>query len=550
MRLRSLIILVAAVVFLVGAAFAQPGGAKTAEDHNRLGLQQANRNEHTAAVASYSKCVALDPKHRECFYNRGYAYWEMKKFAEAEKDFSRAIALKPNDAAAYNMRGTTFYQRGMYAEAVDDYNKTVAIDPKRVTAYYNRGLSHYYLKNYLLAKKDFNRVLAITPGDTDALYQRGKVRSETEEKFGAIADLKAVLKIDPSHQKAKTLLASLELQPETAPTKLPSLSEALAKKNGDRMELIGTGLSVQSPAPFQLKQDKADPLIENQTANVFWTLDHKDIFANVRYVKETGGKTPRQDLESMAKLMSEMNNVPIPRIVDITFLGQPAVQYEEEFVDAYDPKKVKRKRKMLAYGSAGEITSFQISYPMADATAATIADQIFKSFQKAGTVAESVLKMPPANWQYVDLRGLRFEVPDAKAAKSCGVKVTGPTAYDSAPVCYEWGGNTIVRAEYRSYNVPVPTPELSAQMYITSAKQLDIDTKSTAARTYTIETATIAGAEAVKVKAYSGYGSVGTNEEVFFIRRGSAFWMVHTYEFIRWNYTRDAVKRIATSMGF
>lgn len=547
----------AVVAFTAAAAVAQPTNLKTADDYNRLGLQQANRSEHVAAVASYSRCIALKPDHSECFYNRGYVYWEMQKFAEAESDFTRVIALDPTNPASYSMRGTVHYAQGQYAKAIPDYSKTISLDPKRVIAYYNRALSYYYDKKYTLAKLDLTNLLKIDPNYVDAYYQRGKMRTESNERVGATADLKAVLRLDPNHQRAKEILAGLEkpiITPTTSGntggTKLPALSQVTAKSAGPRMELKGTGLSVATPQPFEMKQDKPDPLIENQTANVFWTLSHRDIFANVRYVKSTDGKTPRTELEVTAKLVSETNGSPMPRIVDATFLGKPAAQFEEEFVDAYDPKKVKRKRKMLAYGQAGEVTTIQISYPSADATVGGIAESIFCSFQASGAVAQSVSKVPPANWQYMNFKGLRFEVPDAKSVTNCGAKVAGPTIYNSTPYCYTWGENNIVRVEYRTYNIAMPTAAQAAQTHVDILKKIDIDTKTRAARTYSTENIFIAGATAVKVKAYTGYGTAGTNQETFFIRRGNEMWVLETSEFIRWNYTKEAVQRIAASVRF
>ena len=44
---------------------------------------------------------------------------------------------------------------------------------------------------------------------------------------------------------------------------------------------------------------------------------------------------------------------------------------------------------------------------------------------------------------------------------------------------------------------------------------------------------------------------MGSNEEIFFIRRGdSEVWVVHTYEFVRWNFTKEAVERIKASLQF
>ncbi len=60
-------------------------------------------------------------------------------------------------------------------------------------------------------------------------------------------------------------------------------------------------------------------------------MSHNGLWGTVRYIGSTDGKTPRQSLEGTAKFFAESNRMPVAPVVDITFLGQSAVQFEEEF---------------------------------------------------------------------------------------------------------------------------------------------------------------------------------------------------------------------------
>jgi tetratricopeptide (TPR) repeat protein len=506
------------LLFFAPAAFAQTDYLKQCIAYN-------DTNHDAQALAFCTKAIEADPGSEDAYFNRAIVYQRQKNFAAAIADQSKLIEMT-GFAMFYVYRAELNLKQGRPEPALADLN--IAISKKPAGIYGAR-----------------------------AYYYRGTINETRGKTAAAIADYESANKLVPGHYESTQRLAVLK-PAQANSIKLPPLpqpTQAAALKAGwKRMELTGTGLSVGSPAPFELKQDKADPLMETQTAYVFWTLSNGGVFATVMYKRSTDGKTPRQDLEEFAKMADYNDPDAAAKVADTTFLGKPAVQYNVDYIDDYTPGKPKKKRRMIEFGSGGEITGVQVNYLATDLNAAAIADQIFSSFQTGGAVAQSISKMPPANWQWFQLHGLKFQVPstETEAAAECGQKYLNMPAYESSAVCYKWGKSPIADVAYRHYFTVKPSMKMLADAYVRGMKDIDADSKQNFLHQYTVEAVSIPGAaEAFKVKAYTGYGTAGDNEEITFIKRGdNEVWVIHTYEFIRWDFTKDAVKKITASLQF
>lgn len=495
---------------------------------------------------------------------------EKGDLAKAIEHCSKAIAVEPTLEDAYILRASLYKRRGDLDAAIADQTKLIELT-QGMTMFLVYRAELYLMQNKTdAALADLNMAIDKRPDGlfgARAYFYRGTINEARNMIAEAVADYEMAIRLRPHYTEASERLARIRPRlpsPPVSPTPpavvptppavvpTPTPKPVPVANNWNRMVLTGTGLSVESPMPFVLTQDKPDPLSETQTANVFWTMSHAGIFATIRYLKSTDGKTPRQSLEYTAKIFAESNNNPIAPVADVSFMGEPAVQFEEEFTDVYDPAKPRKKRRVVGFGSAGEVTTIQINYPASDAAAASMSEQIFRSFQKQGEQIAETPRMPPANWQFVRFHGLELEVPSLTVAPKCGLNIPDPLLIESDKVCYEWDKSPIVRIDYEMYKptVAVPSAAALAQKMMTLRKELKGESKLDTIEEYSTEPFTVAGADAVKLKIYTGYGIAGTREEIMFIKLANEVWTVRTYEFMRFKYTADAVKRIAASIRF
>ena len=261
----------------ISTGFSKPpaGGA----GHMQRGIELAEQKHYDAAVAEFTKAIEANPKDPRGYINRGTAYRQGGRAAEAASDiegavprytsavgdFSKVIELTPKDAAGYLERGQTEYILKQYDAAVTDLNKalelkpgdevglkfrgsaeiglsqwdkavadlTAAIqkDPNDLFNYDRRAWANRNLKNYDVAIADYTLLLSKNPNDADALTKRGYTYTAMGEYEKAIADYQAVLKVTSQDnntfqrlQYAQSMLAAKNAPtpPPVAATPLPT----------------------------------------------------------------------------------------------------------------------------------------------------------------------------------------------------------------------------------------------------------------------------------------------------------------------------------------
>jgi len=317
-----------------------------------------------------------------------------------------------------------------------------------------------------------------------------------------------------------------------------------------RIDLKGTGISAESPKAFDLVQDKPDPFLEHQAAFILWRLSYNGIFATVIYEKvKRDAKTPRQKLDDTAKLFAGMNKPTLSKVSDITFQGQPAALFEEEFFEPYAKKNM--RRKMVAFGPAGEVTEINISWPVDDPAAKTTAERIFNSIQKAGAVAAETSKAPPSDWKRVTYNGLGYETPSLTSTPDCNrIKSTILRIPESK--CYLWGTDFYLTVRYLKYDPPAAAPSPADMLRRNQEASAELDRTSilkTSKETISIPI-TISGAEALRIRTFTGFGTVASVQEHVFIRKGRETWQVEIIRAVRWDFAEEAAKRIIGSLSF
>jgi len=142
-------------------------------------LELKTRN-YPAAIAAANVQLAKNPKDAGMLWNRGVAFAQTGRAAEAEKDFAAArdavsnnsqvlnnmcwekatlnvalpsaladcdasLRIAPDTANVIDSRGFVLFRMGRYAEAVDAYDKAVQLRPKNAESLYVRGLAKRHL---------------------------------------------------------------------------------------------------------------------------------------------------------------------------------------------------------------------------------------------------------------------------------------------------------------------------------------------------------------------------------------------------------------------
>ena len=118
------------------------------------------------AALFLSSCASNEIKAEE-YFSIGMAYYEMGKYADAEKWLNRARAAdKTMTASDYNL-GRIAYETGRYAEAAKNFERVLSKDPENVMALKAAAYSRIKNGDFEKAEALYNRVLALVPESAD-----------------------------------------------------------------------------------------------------------------------------------------------------------------------------------------------------------------------------------------------------------------------------------------------------------------------------------------------------------------------------------------------
>jgi tetratricopeptide (TPR) repeat protein len=129
------------------SASSQPPASRvTAADYFAQGDYDFDRGDCAAAVADYTRSIALDPRVAQVYNNRAYTYMAQHNYAAALADLDRALQLRPDYVNALMNRGDihNYYYAIDYQLAVADYDRVLQLDPTNPTVCGHRLLALHH----------------------------------------------------------------------------------------------------------------------------------------------------------------------------------------------------------------------------------------------------------------------------------------------------------------------------------------------------------------------------------------------------------------------
>ena len=262
------------------SGLAKRAPATGAGEHTKRGMELAEQKHYDAAAAEFTKAIEANPKDPRGYMNRGTAYREGARAAEAARDtagaatrytaamtdFSKEIELAPKDFAGYMQRGQTEVMQSQFDAALADLDKAVQLKPDEAVSYKFRGFAEIgltqwdravvdfttaieknpndpqgydrrawanrNLKNYDAAIGDYTVIIEKNPADAEPLVKRGATYVSMTQYEKGIADYEAALKLKPDNdavqrlQYARAMLAARNAPPPTA-TRTPEEAPGL-----------------------------------------------------------------------------------------------------------------------------------------------------------------------------------------------------------------------------------------------------------------------------------------------------------------------------------
>jgi tetratricopeptide (TPR) repeat protein len=135
----------------------------------RVGESYSDLDEPENALKFYRRATELAPYELDFQNKFGTALMETGNSEEAQKVFEFMINEYPKYPAAFSNLGFIYLTtEGDTAKANEFYNKAIALDPDYWQAWYNKAGLYAYQKNFSEAKRILNNVLKRNPSDEKA----------------------------------------------------------------------------------------------------------------------------------------------------------------------------------------------------------------------------------------------------------------------------------------------------------------------------------------------------------------------------------------------
>lgn len=162
-------------------------------------------------IKAYTILINKKIKEGNYFLNRGFCFFQLGKYDEAEKDYLETLNYSnTNFDLLYDNLSLLYYKRNQFESAINYSTKRIELNAENYTAYLDRGLCYRKLKEYDLAKKDFDRSLAINPSFFRAYGYRSFLYLELKQYDKSKEDINKALQFNSQYGYAYLVLADLK----------------------------------------------------------------------------------------------------------------------------------------------------------------------------------------------------------------------------------------------------------------------------------------------------------------------------------------------------
>ncbi len=167
--------------------------------------------KYKQSIVAYSGLIDKKIYRSDYFLNRGYAYYQLKEYANAEKDYLMALTL-PNPAKdlIYDNLSLLYFDQDLFLQSIEYSTKRIELNPRNPVPYIDRGLCYRKLKRYTEAEADFNTSLEIKPDFHRAFAYRAFLYLELDQYVKAAVDAEKAIIIDPKYGYGYLVLAQAE----------------------------------------------------------------------------------------------------------------------------------------------------------------------------------------------------------------------------------------------------------------------------------------------------------------------------------------------------
>jgi len=163
-------------------------------------------------------------------FNKGQAFYEERRFEDAERELEEAYLLRPRDQRVLNLLGLVYFKQEKLEKAEEVYRKLAAESPDASTLFHNLGLIHFKLNRLEEAEAAFSKALELSGNNPKINFYLGNIYERLQRFQDAIYQYRQA--------GANLMVRRVEdKMAAAAPTARP-LSSVVQKRKDDTAEFL------------------------------------------------------------------------------------------------------------------------------------------------------------------------------------------------------------------------------------------------------------------------------------------------------------------------
>ena len=177
-----------------------PQGAISAY-HLNQGRDRSRQSLYKGAIAQFNASLRWDKENSSAFFQRGYAYYQLRNLPQSLSDFTQVVNLDPTSSLAFSSlfyRGNIRMSLGDSQGAVRDYNHAIEVDSTDARAFVQLGQAENALGRSGNALKSYSQAIRLDPNLAAAFLNRCLTKSNLNDQPGAISDCTEATGINPN----------------------------------------------------------------------------------------------------------------------------------------------------------------------------------------------------------------------------------------------------------------------------------------------------------------------------------------------------------------
>ncbi|HEY2945929.1 MAG TPA: tetratricopeptide repeat protein [Vicinamibacteria bacterium] len=179
-------------------------------------------------------------------FNKGKAFYDERRFEDAERELEEAYLLRPRDQRVLNLLGLVYFRQDKLEKAEEVYRKLTAESPEAHTLFYNLGLIYFKLSRLEEAELAFLKALELTRDNPKINFYLGSIYERLHQYQDAIYQYRQaganlmVRRVEDkiaaaSPSRPAGVLASSPAADDTAEFNARDVREALRRRQEDTL---------------------------------------------------------------------------------------------------------------------------------------------------------------------------------------------------------------------------------------------------------------------------------------------------------------------------